>query len=247
MGQKGKFIDIYGFGQQTTIANYFDIGYGSRSGLGYKFSTEPSYSYGGSAYFNYLVGDYVGWKSGLIYSRYVQKMSSGIESSTDRDSIFYSSRLALDQLSIPALIDFSISSSEDTRVYFNLGLGLQLNYLLGGSFEIDPIQPYNVQSSFELNDHFDRVNLSYLINMGLRIRIGKSDTYYFLMGLNYDKSIGGIEKEGKDFDQDIPKELIYPLGTLKDYDYDVSASRRSYKTKVDGVALRLGLSIRLSE
>lgn len=249
LAQKGKFIDVYGFGQQTNIANYFDIGYGPRSGLGRTFTTDPSYSYGGAVYFNYLVGEYTGWKTGLIYSRYLQNMSSGIQSapSPERDSITFNTELVLNQISVPAIVDFSISSSEDTRVYFNLGLGLQLNYLMSGSFNLETTPEYPVNSTFDLSDYYDRINLSYLVNIELRIRIGSSDKTYFLMGINYDKSIGGIEKEGKDFDAQTPKELTYPLGTLKDYDYDVSASRKTYNTKLDAVALRVGLSFRLSD
>ena len=245
-GQQGKFLDIYGFGQQTTIANYFDVGLGARAGLGSTFSTDPTYSYGGAVHFNYLVGEYVGWKSGLVYSRYAQNTSSRIESSTTRDSISYSSRLSLDQLSIPAILDFSISSSDDTRVYFNLGMGFQINYLLNGAFDIETNPPYDVQNSFELGEYYDRLNFSYLMSIELRIRLGKTESYYLLLGINYDKLVGGIEKKGLNFGQNDPKELIYPLGTLKDYDYDVSASRNGYNTKIDGVALRIGLSIRLS-
>jgi hypothetical protein len=81
----------------------------------------------------------------------------------------------------------------------------------------------------------------------LKFGLGKKERSYLLVGVQYDKTIGGIEKKGIDFTQETPKELIFPLGILKGYRYDLPNDRASSKTKNESFALRLGWSIRLSK
>ena len=83
------------------------------------------------------------------------------------------------------------------------------------------------------------------LNIELKIGVGRGDKSHILFGMFFDKSINNIEKSDQDFSQETPVELKYPLGTLKDYNYDVLSDRVSGKMKLESLALRLGYSYKL--
>jgi len=126
-----------------------------------------------------------------------------------------------------------------------MGFGFQFNYLFGAKYNIVPAGNYVPITDFEFKDYFHRVGLSYLLNIELKIGVGRGDKSHILFGIFFDKSINNIEKSGQDFSQETPVELKYPLGTLKDFDYDVLSDRVSGKMKLESLALRLGYSYKL--
>ncbi|MGB0429161.1 MAG: hypothetical protein ACPGLV_01715 [Bacteroidia bacterium] len=246
-GQEGTFIDVIGFGQYTNIKNDFDVNYGPGKGLGFDYSLPQTPSYGGSILFAKMTETYVGFKTGLRFSNYSQFTSSKVELG-DRDSVAFDALMNIKQISAPIMANFSISSGATTdRVYFSMGFGFQINYLFGANYNLTNDRDYPTVTTFEFSDYYYRLGASYLLALELKIELGKKKRTYLIAGINYDKTIGGIEKPDQGYGADVPRELTLPLGVLKDYNYDVPGDRVGYKTKNEALAFKLGVSIRLSK
>lgn len=247
MAQEGSFIDVYGYAHYATIKNNYDIYYGRYRGFGYAYEHPSTISYGTSLYYTKMFEGYTGIRTGFSFANYAQNASSKVEIA-DFDSISYDSRLNIQQLAVPVMVNFAINSGgTNDKVFFNMSFGFQLNYLTGANFSLTTNRNYIPTTSFEFKDYFHRLGASYLLGLELKMALGKKERSYLLFGVQYDKTIGGIEKKGIDFTQDTPKELIFPLGILKDYNYDLPNDRANSKTKNESLALKLGLSIRLSK
>ena len=243
--QEGKFIDFIAIGHFSNIVNDYDSYYGPYNGLGFDFEVPQTFSYGGQLLYTQMSEGYIGFKTGLSFLNYAQDFSSKVELARD-DSIAYNARLNVQQFSIPLLANFAINSGSSTdRVYFNMNFGFQLNYLTGANFNITTDRPYNSVTDFEFNEYFHRLGASYILGLELKIALGRKEKLFLIGGVHYDKTIGGIEKREKDFGQEEPRELVLPLGPLKDYDYDVPNDRMRNRMKNETLGLRLGLSYKM--
>lgn len=243
--QEGKFIDFMAIGHFSNVVNDYDSYYGPYNGLGYDFEVPQTFTYGGQLLYTQMSEGYMGFKTGLSFLNYAQDFSSRVELADD-DSISYNARLNVQQLSVPILANFAINSGSSTdRVYFNMNFGFQLNYLTGADFSITTDRPYDAVTDFEFNEYFHRLGASYILGLELKIALGRKEKLYLIGGVHYDKTIGGIEKREKDFGQEEPRELVLPLGPLKDFDYDVPNERMRNRMKNETLALRLGISYKL--
>ena len=245
--QEGKFLDIYGFGHQSSINNQYDLRYGVGQGLGRNFDYLSTFSYGMGAYYSQTSETLIGFKAGLLYSNYYQDIKSSVTlMREDTRAYTYTSEIRHYMLNIPLMIDFGINATDDERVFFHMGFGIQPMVLLGGNFNVEHDSDYEVSYDYDLYDYYRLLSLAYLLNAELKIKLGKGNKTYLLAGVNFDKSIGGIEHRGRDHGGSIPRELVFPLGALKDFDYDVPNDRAAYSTKNESIAIRVGISRRLS-
>lgn len=246
--QKGDFLSAVVYPQQVAIKNSYDLQWGGNDGLGQNFTQLPTYSVGFGLNYYHVETDYIGWRTGIHYSQQGQRYSGTVYPMNDSDSVFYNSHLRLSYIKIPLILHFNISATEDDRVYFSLGYGFQLSFLTGGNVEVDtePI-PYAFNPDYNLGVFYDFVNPSFLLTGDLHIRLGEKKRYYLLLGVKFDKTIGGIENEKFDFTQEDPEEWKYPFGTLKDEGYAVQSTRMRYMSKNETFSIRVGLNIRLGE
>jgi hypothetical protein len=243
--QEGKFIDFMAIGHFSNVVNDYDSYYGPYNGLGYDFEVPQTFTYGGQLLYTQMSEGYMGFKTGLSFLNYAQDFSSRVELADD-DSISYNARLNVQQFSIPLLANFAINSGTSTdRVYFNMNFGFQLNYLTGADYSITTDRPYDAVTDFEFNEYFHRLGASYILGLELKIALGRKEKLYLIGGVHYDKTIGGIEKREKDFGQEEPRELVLPLGPLKDFDYDIPNERMRNRMKNETLALRFGISYKL--
>lgn len=246
VAQEGRFLDIYAIGHQSSIDNQFDLRYGFVNGLGRDFDYKPSYHYGFGAFFSQTNETLIGYKTGIVFANYFQNIESRVELNRDEEPTSYTAQFRNRLLSVPFLIDFGINATDDDRVFFHMGFGLKPMILVGGDFEVNQSSSYVVSTDYNIYDYYKAVTISYLLNAELKINLGRSDKTYLVAGINFDKSIGGIEHKKTDHGGDVPRELVFPLGALKDYDYDVSADRAAVNTKNESLAVRIGISYRLS-
>lgn len=245
--QEGKYIDVYAIGHQSSIDNQFDLRYGFANGLGRTFDYRPSYHYGAAVFYSQTSETLIGFKTGLVYANYFQNIESAVDLTREApDPTPFSTQIRHRLLSVPFLIDFGINATDDDRVFFHMGFGLKPMILIAGDFQVAQSSPYAVATNYDLYDYYRSVTLSYLLNAEVKVKLGKSDRTYLLAGINFDKTIGGIEHKERDHGGDVPRELVFPLGVLKDYDYDVSNDRPTINTKNESLAVRVGLSFKLS-
>lgn len=246
--QEGKFFDVYAIAHQSSIDNQFDLRYGFANGLGRDFDYQPSYHYGFGAFYSQTYESLIGYKTGLVFANYFQNISSAVDLTSDAsDPTQFTTTIRHRTLSIPFLVDFGINATDDDRVYFHMGFGLKPMILVAGDFQVDQQSSYTVASNYSVHDYYKPITMSYLLNAELKIRLGKSSKTFLLAGINFDKSIGSIELKDRDHGSEVPRELVFPLGVLKDYDYDVSSDRFAVNTKNESLAVRIGISYRLSE
>ncbi|MBI1184547.1 hypothetical protein GC194_09755 [bacterium] len=247
MAQEGKFIDVYGTALFSNIVNRYDANYGPYNGLGLDYKHPQTLSYGAAAYYSKMSESFVGWRVGFVFNNYAQDASSTVTLDVP-DAIAYrsyKSRLNIQQFSIPLMLNFGINSGQpNDPVYFNMGFGVQLNYLSGAQFSINSNPPYQAVTNFKFTDYYRHFGASYLLDIELKIGLGNKEKGHLLAGVLFDKTIGGFEKKNIDADESTPKELTMPLGILKNYDY-LPSEQRNNNTKNIGFCIRLGYSYKI--
>lgn len=242
LAQEGRFLTFNVLPSYTSIKNPYDFSWGWNYGLGEDFRFENSVSYGFSAQYTQINDGYVGWRTGVNFKRYEQSYSATVRPEPMGDTFSYASRVALNYVSVPIMVHFAISSSEDTRVFFSMDFGFQLGYLVNGSLDFESANDYNFNNSFAFETFYKRLVPSYVISSEVQIRVGKTDKNYINFGVDFDKNIGNVEVKDQpdDWPDDNPREWLYPFGALKNSNYTMQATRQLYNTKLEFVALKVG-------
>lgn len=244
-GQQGSYLDIYAVGLNSQIFNAYDAQY--KPGLGRDFDHRPSFSIGSTILATFISEKQLGFRIGVKYANYTQNFKSQIAWNESTD-ISYESKHSMDVISVPLLLHLGVNSNDlNEKVFFTMGFGLMPNYLLGSNFNISPNPDVPVITTYETDFYYKKITFSYILSLELRIKLGKKDKKQLVFGVMYDKGISNIENENNLLASETPNELLFPLGTLKDYDYVMPSSRIGYKTKLEALSLHIGLSFNLSK
>ncbi|MCB0736773.1 MAG: PorT family protein [Bacteroidetes bacterium] len=247
-GQKGHFLGVYAFPQLTSITSSFDLGFSrDDKGLGDDFELLPTIGYGGGVTYYYISSSYFGFKTGLQFSNQGQRYASNVRLfETDSFNTSYTSRVNLNYLKMPLLTHFTIID-ENTRAHFTLQFGFQLGYLVGGNYSIT-VKGYEPNYSLAITDAFNRLEASYIIGGDLLIELNEKKTTLLQIGVQYDKTIGGIDNYDRTITSSTPMEHRFPVGTLKYHNYPtIPGGRTQYNTKNETFQVRMGLVFRLKE
>lgn len=241
--QKGGYVSVFGFPQITNIKNSYDLNASANdTRLGSDFNLESTYNYGFGSFYYRVFSEYFGLKGGIIYSRQGQNYSSRLFNyGEDSIDLSYTSEVRLNYLKIPVLTHFTIKD-ENTTTYFTLQFGLQAGILTGGSYSITSGDAsFTTVGEPKMTDLFNRVDLSYVVGGDLHIRLNEEENLFLILGVQFDKSIGGIENIGYAFEDDVPNEVLFPVGVPKTNRYSIPSTRANYSTKNESFSVRSGL------
>lgn len=246
-GQKGGYIAVFGFPQITNMKSSFDLNFGIvNNRLGRDFELVPTYSYGFGARYYRVLSDYIGLAAGLTYSRQGQEYRSRIRNySNDSLDVTYRSSVVMHYLKLPVMGHFTIKQ-ENTPTYFTLQFGIQLNMLMGGSYDItSPNEAYLPYESADLRAAYKRFEPNFVLGANLHIALNEEDNLFLLVGINFDKTIGGMEVEDYSPEDGTPNEAKFPVGIPKTNNYSVSSERFRWRTKNETFALQMGLVFKI--
>lgn len=231
MAQQGLFVDVFGLGQESRLANRSDL-------ANYSITHKPGYDLGAGAGLLYNFEENFGWYLGGTYSPFTQRY----QTNTERvNSGYFESQVQLNLLRIPLMFMFHSNFGSNDVVNLSLGVGFQGNILTGASASTEP-NPGFSYDRVDLTKYYKGYTTSF-VSQG-NVNFYFSENWAIIAGVRMERGISDIEKKDLNVPDDAPLELHFPISIPKNIVPDVTV-RDAAKPVATGIIL--GVRVRLAE